>query len=425
VFPHLSHTPSQASHTASHATAQPKQASGATRALADDEQLLEWVRWLEEDGNWEAKQDVWLSVSKKGQNGGRFVRATRRDGAIVIEVQRERLSPSYSQIIDGKNRPNIHNLNAHCKSKAQESNLVMPDGSRPRKRQKIEGKKGLAAFFDRKEETTSSASSEHAMPPAEETTSAALQESPGEEIVATEECHGFSGEEIGFPTSDLRDFPTELNLAMETSWTWTVAWNEVTVKSLLCSGQRFAEDPACVECMRLSKAKWVENATKRAAETLLDPSTPFHCYTPRQRQLRTSTIRAERDRGRLYKLDLARARQKLSIFMDDFGRLVQAMAAEDIPHIRALWVRAETEFIFQEAALPPHGSDRGKIGRKHEGFAHMMKRPLKLQICVSKLEDQDCLLLYKRHAQFPRSVAFGRCTSPNKKSLQELGRWTT
>jgi len=102
-------------------------------------------------------------VSKEGQSGGRFERATRRDGAVVIEVQRERLSPSYSQTIGGKNRPNIHNLTTHCKSKAQESNLVMPDGNRPRKRQKIEGKKGLAAFFERKDETTSSASSEHAI----------------------------------------------------------------------------------------------------------------------------------------------------------------------------------------------------------------------------------------------------------------------
>jgi len=60
VFPHLSHT-------ASHTTAQPNQASGATRAmhqLADDEQFLEWLRWLEEDGNWEAKQG--LAVCEQG-----------------------------------------------------------------------------------------------------------------------------------------------------------------------------------------------------------------------------------------------------------------------------------------------------------------------------------------------------------------------
>jgi len=60
VFSHLSHT-------ASHTTAQPNQASGATRAmrqLADDEQLLEWLRWLEEDGNWQAKQG--LAVCEQG-----------------------------------------------------------------------------------------------------------------------------------------------------------------------------------------------------------------------------------------------------------------------------------------------------------------------------------------------------------------------
>jgi len=49
----------------------------------------------------------------------------------------------------------------------------------------------------------------------------------------------------------------------------------------------------------------------------------------------TSIIRDQRDRGKLYKLDLARARQKLSIVNDDFGRLVQAIAAEDIPLIQS------------------------------------------------------------------------------------------
>jgi len=154
-------------------------------------------------------------VSKEGQNGGRLVHATRRGSTIVIEVQPEGLPSSHRQIIHGKNRQTSTTSQNIASPRRKQSIWSYLTAVVHLKDSKL---KGLAAFFGRKKASASSAATEHAEPPAEETGGIFLQEFLGEENVATEECKGFSAKDIGhvgFPTSHLRDFPTELNIAMK------------------------------------------------------------------------------------------------------------------------------------------------------------------------------------------------------------------